>query len=123
MPVLYIGRLVALHATRKFYGYLRELEKIENYVRKGDTIFESYDTAEVDNFEDLSVAFNLATSDTETKHLETEVIDDEMETDSTQIESDLDPDNQMEMNDSEDENVPLDSTLPQTGRLSKLSNV
>ena len=43
MPVLInIGWLVG----RKFYVHLTELEKVKNHVRKGDTIFESYDTAE-----------------------------------------------------------------------------
>ena len=45
-----------------------------------------------------------------------------METDSSQIEADLDTNNPMEMNDNKDENVHIDSTLPQTGRFSKISN-
>ena len=41
MPqLLRIGNLVCAHSTKKFLEYLTEFEKVENYVRKGDCIFE-----------------------------------------------------------------------------------
>ena len=62
MPVLTtIGSLRALHPTKRFYEYLTEFEKIENYVRKGDTIFEDYNTAEtIDDFQELIDASEVA---------------------------------------------------------------
>ena len=35
-----IASIIALHPTKRFHEYLLEFEKVENYVRRGDSIFE-----------------------------------------------------------------------------------
>ena len=44
-----IGSLIAQHPTKKFYEYLSEFEKIENFIRRGDSIFDDDYEVEIPN--------------------------------------------------------------------------
>ena len=98
MPLLLqIGNLVCAHSTKTFYDYLTEFEKVENYVRKGDSIFDE-----------------LEINDAEVNANETEVPVEQTP-----------PDNIEDVNVEHDPS--LDSTVPETPsvseRVSKFANL
>ena len=106
MPILTtIGSLITLHPTKRFYEYLSEFEKIENYVRKGETIFEDYDgAASIDSQEPSD------TNDTENEEdVTTEAANEP-----------IDDDGQMEIDPGAERTDDLDDTLPQSSRFSNL---
>ena len=97
--MLRIGNLVCAHSTKKFFEYMREFEKIENYVRRGDSIFdellkiETNDTPAVNEVENLS----------------------EAEAEGIEVNSnDLPESEPTQHSDKEDDVDSLDSTVPET---------
>ena len=105
-----IASLEALHPTKRFYEYMSEFEKVENYIRRGDSIFESFETGIdiTDNEENP----NLIENDS-TEEITSPANKDDMDDETTQDEADK----VVEGNSGNDS---LSSTLPQSTRFSNL---
>ena len=101
-----IANIVCQHSTNQFYKYLEDFEKIQNYVRRGDTIFEEV------NYE--ATADDLAPINTEYDDTEVERTDTEVDINENNTENVVE-----EITTVQEQNL-LDLTLPQATRFSTL---
>ena len=107
MPIMMsIANLISLHPTRKFYEYISEFEKIENHIRKGESIFDD---------------FNDATELSDTSEVDNRDVEDEIENEILQVPGQREVLQEPTKDGNiTNENCSLDSTLPQSSRFKSL---
>lgn len=120
MPMMMsIANLISLHPTKKFHEYVSEFEKIENHIRKGESIF--------DDFNDVTELTD--TTEEDYRDVEEEVdnrnVEDEIETvvDSRGVEDEVDYRDVVDEIENETLQVPGQQMLTKTGNIPNLDNL